>query len=73
MFKILRGLGSQALSCGCLVGVYETYAAETVAVIDVKGVGCGNGAHRVDSSVEYDPARSSDSAQPPSTMPTMNR
>jgi hypothetical protein len=73
MFRILRGLGSRVMPCGCLVGVYETYAAQTVALIDAKGSDCSNPAHRVDAAV--DPVRviSTDPAQPPSTIPTVNR
>jgi hypothetical protein len=51
MLRILRGLDSRALPCGCLVGVYETYGSETVAIIDAKGSVCGDPTHRVDSHV----------------------
>ena len=73
MFRILRGLGSQALPCGCLVGVYETYASRTVAVIDAKGARCAVLAHRVDVPIEYEEIVPRGANQPPSTMPTMNR
>jgi hypothetical protein len=73
MLRILRGLGSRALPCGCLVGVYETYATQTVAVIDAKGSLCGDKTHRVDAAIDLSMAASTDLAQPPSTMPTMNR
>ena len=53
MLRILRGLDSRALPCGCLVGVYETYGSETVAIIDVKGSVCCEQTHRVDSHVEF--------------------
>jgi hypothetical protein len=53
MLRILRGLDSRALPCGCLVGVYETYGSETVAIIDVKGSVCPDHSHRVDSHVEF--------------------
>ena len=53
MLRILRGLDSRALPCGCLVGLYETYAAATVAIIDAKGSVCAEEAHRVDSRVEF--------------------
>lgn len=71
--RILRGLGSRAFSCGCLVGVYETYNNQTIALIDAKGSQCTNGDHRVDSGVEFEMATSDDRLQPPSTMPTMIR
>jgi hypothetical protein len=73
MLRILRGLGSHTLACGCLVGVYETYASETVAVIDAKGVKCGNAAHGVDAPIEYEEVVARNPAHPPSTTPTMNR
>jgi hypothetical protein len=71
MLRILRGLGSRALSCGCLVGFYETYANETVAILDAKGSDCVEGAHRVDSNVDIPVVELR--SQPPSTMPTVNR
>ena len=71
--RILRGLGSRSLPCGCLVGVYETYATETVAVIDAKGSMCTNTEHRVDSPIDYAIVASPDDAQPPSTIPNMTR
>jgi hypothetical protein len=45
--RLLRGLGSQLLPCGCLAGVYETYAGETVAIIDAHGEQCEDATHRV--------------------------
>lgn len=51
--RILRGLGSRALPCGCLVGVYETYASQTVAIVDAKGSDCPDRQHRVDSGVDF--------------------
>jgi hypothetical protein len=71
MSRILRGLGSRALPCGCLVGFYETYANETVAIVDAKGSACADAAHRVD--VSLDAAMLEVRAQPPRTMPTMSR
>jgi hypothetical protein len=71
MRRILRGLDSRALACGCLVGVYETYANETIGIIDATGPGCADGTHRLDSSVDVAP--SPRDGQPPSTMPTMIR
>ena len=71
MLRILRGLGSRALACGCLVGLYETYANETVAIVDAKGDSCPDREHRVDASMKV-PAMKLP-AQPPRTMPTMSR
>lgn len=43
--RIRRGLSSRHLPCGCLVGIYETYDDEIVAVVDVRGVACADPAH----------------------------
>lgn len=48
VMRILRRLRSRALPCGCLVGVYETYADQTVAIVDAKGP---DREHRVDSGI----------------------
>ena len=56
--RILRGLGSRALPCGCLVGLYETYNTQTVAVIDAKGALCPLPDHHVNQAVKlpaFDP------------------
>jgi hypothetical protein len=37
--RILRGLGSRSLPCGCLVGIYETYDNKTIEVVDARGQG----------------------------------
>jgi hypothetical protein len=56
--RILRGLSSRFLSCGCLAGVYETYDGDVVGIIDAKGPRCTQVAHRngnllpVESSTE---------------------
>jgi hypothetical protein len=74
MLRILRGLDSRALPCGCLVGVYETYRSQTVAIIDVKGSACTERGHRVNSPVEFRLTNDLMSRnQPPSTIPTSNR
>jgi len=38
--RILRGLSSRVLPCGCLAGLYETYDGEVVGILDAKGEGC---------------------------------
>lgn len=38
--RLLRGLTSRLLACGCLVGVYETYDGRVVASIDARSSGC---------------------------------
>jgi hypothetical protein len=73
MLRILRGLDSRALPCGCLVGVYETYRSQTVALIDAKGTSCNEHSHRVDSPVEFQATEFISRNQPPSTIPTSNR
>jgi hypothetical protein len=43
--RILRGLASGSLGCGCFVGVYETYDGTTIGIIDERGPGCTDPAH----------------------------
>jgi len=38
--RILRGLSSKSLPCGCLAGVYETYDGHVVSIVDAKSTGC---------------------------------
>ena len=73
MLRILRGLDSRALPCGCLVGVYETYGSETVAIVDAKGSECTDRAHRVDSPIQFQMAEVVSRNYPPRTIPTSNR
>jgi hypothetical protein len=44
--RILRGLSSKFLTCGCLAGVYETYDGEVVGILDAKGSMCTDGTHQ---------------------------
>ena len=44
--RILRGLSSESLPCGCVAGVYETYGGPVVTIIDAKGTRCRNSSHR---------------------------
>jgi hypothetical protein len=44
--RILRGLGSRFLPCGCLAGVYETYDGSTVLILDAVGRACADPSHR---------------------------
>ena len=44
--RLLRGVAGKVLSCGCLVGVYETYEGPVVATIDARGAGCDVPEHR---------------------------
>jgi len=43
--RILRGLGSRRLSCGCLLGIYETYDGRVISIIDARGEACGDREH----------------------------
>jgi len=44
--RILRGLNSQLLPCGCLLGVYETYDGLVVRLIDAVSETCTTSGHR---------------------------
>lgn len=85
--RILKGLGSRSLGCGCLVGLYETYDSRTVAIIDARGSGCAETAHRRNSRIDLHILNAALNAagaplapdapiapiHPPSTIPTRNR
>jgi hypothetical protein len=43
--RILRGLSSRFLPCGCLAGVYETYDGEIVTIVDARGATCAESGH----------------------------
>lgn len=45
MARILRGLSSKLMPCGCLLGVYETYEGSIVGLIDAKSAQCTNVDH----------------------------
>ena len=38
--RILRGLTSRLLPCGCMAGVYETYDGTVVTLLDDRGSTC---------------------------------
>lgn len=44
--RILKGLRSAVLPCGCLAGVYETYDGEVVTLIDTTGPACRDRTHK---------------------------
>ncbi len=44
--RILRGLSSKFLPCGCLTGVYETYDGAIVGILDAKADSCRVKTHR---------------------------
>lgn len=62
--RLLRGLGSRLLPCGCLAGIYETYADTTVTIIDARGEHCDNVAHTVGGELPVESALQLP-AQPP--------
>lgn len=43
--RILKGLSSRLLPCGCIAGVYETYGGDVVTIIDAPGSSCPDGTH----------------------------
>jgi hypothetical protein len=44
--RILRGLSSKFLPCGCLTGIYETYDGHVVGILDAKSGNCTNTTHQ---------------------------
>ena len=44
--RILRGLTSRVLACGCIAGVYETYDGEIVTLLDDRQTTCDNPLHQ---------------------------
>jgi hypothetical protein len=55
MTRILRGVGSRILPCGCLVGFYETYNTQTVAILDVRAPACSEATHQTGKSIDVKP------------------
>jgi hypothetical protein len=43
--RILRGLTSRLLPCGCIAGVYETYDGAVVTLLDDRAERCDDPAH----------------------------
>jgi hypothetical protein len=43
--RILRGLTSRLLACGCIAGVYETYDGTVVTLLDDRNAACADPAH----------------------------
>ena len=54
--RILRGLSSRLLLCGCLAGVYETYDNEVVGILDARGSSCADPAHQPGHALTLDVA-----------------
>lgn len=53
--RILRGLSSRFLPCGCLAGIYETYEGEVVGILDARGPACADGSHSLGNQVPIQP------------------
>jgi hypothetical protein len=49
--RILRVVSSRMLDCGCLVGVYETFAGGYEEIVDAKGGRCPLDEHRPGRSI----------------------
>jgi hypothetical protein len=43
--RILRGLTSRLLPCGCVAGVYETYEGRVVTLLDERDAACHEPGH----------------------------
>lgn len=43
--RILRGLTSHVLPCGCVAGVYETYDGHVITLLDERESACRNDTH----------------------------
>jgi hypothetical protein len=44
--RIRLALNSYTRPCGCLVGVYETYAGQVIDILDAPGERCSDASHR---------------------------
>jgi len=54
-WQLRRCVRGMALPCGCVVGVYETYAGGAIAVIDVVASSCAGLGHDVNVVVTEQP------------------
>ena len=52
--RILRGLSSRILPCGCLAGLYETYESEIVGILDARGPSCADSSHEPGQNLPLD-------------------
>lgn len=53
--RILRGLSGKVVSCGCLVGVYETYDGQVVTILDATSASCTIPSHRDGNMIPNEP------------------
>lgn len=49
--RILRGLTSRLLPCGCLAGVYETYDGLVTTLLDERDPTCSDPNHAEDTEI----------------------
>jgi hypothetical protein len=49
--RTLRLLSTRPLPCGCLAGIYETYAGPIVWIVDARGSNCTDSTHRPGSQL----------------------
>lgn len=68
--RLLRGLGSRLLPCGCLTGIYETYADTTVTIIDARGEHCDNVEHAVNGVMSIEEVFQGQALAPPHQQKT---
>jgi hypothetical protein len=57
--RMLRGMGSRLLPCGCLVGLYETGTGRIVTIIDAPHPACADLSHRANAAVKISSPRES--------------
>lgn len=50
--RILRGLGSRLLTCGCQIGIYEAYDGRSIAIVDAPGPHCDDPGHRLNAVLD---------------------
>ncbi|HMC76635.1 MAG TPA: hypothetical protein VKH34_05870 [Vicinamibacterales bacterium] len=55
--RILRGLSSRLLPCGCVAGVYETYDGPVVTLLDERNAACADPAHVEGDEIPLPPAQ----------------
>ena len=62
--RILRGLSSRVLPCGCLTGVYETYDNEILGILDARGPLCADETHQPGQTFQLDTVNALSSGLP---------
>jgi hypothetical protein len=49
--RILRGLTSRVLPCGCVAGIYETYDGDVVTLLDERESTCQTDTHDIGNQI----------------------